>query len=197
MTNYPINLTVPRVLELPDDQFYAVVDSYLKGRMDRYLVSLDHRELMETYQAARDKDNLDPECERVFASVRRDIHDILYSEEVVARFWATLRQMARHVETQITSNELGLQGKIDSGRDEPEDHEQHRRWKKSATWFLRLVKDEIDRVTIVADAVKASSDIYLRNLLEIIEEHKTADDDMIDNIEQRLYATADDIRASL
>lgn len=196
MTDHKINLSVERAMAMDEDEFYDLVDAYLKGRFDRYAVDIGTQELLEQHN--RHADIRDPEYDEAFNSIRRQIHDLLYDPDILPRHRMILNQMKRMVDNQITSNELNLEQKMEDGTAGPEDQQQFRRWKKSAVWFRRLVQDELDRTSIVLaesspDDVKAR----LEQLLDIIEEHRSAGDHELDHVEERLYGTADAIRSEL
>lgn len=172
-----INLTIDRIRGMADWEMSTLSDRYVKNRLSRFAVDPDVQSILDEREAPRESRS--PDYEEVFADVKKQIHDLLYSPEVIQRHLIALEGMERNVETQLEQNDDD-----DSG------------WRNGAKGFLNLVKDEIARVQAqIAEFEEDSAQEQLEVLLQAIKAHAEAED--ADEADDRLYAIAHQIEEAM
>lgn len=182
MTDHKINVTVDRLLEMDDREMYNVTDCYVKGRLSRFAIDPEDQTVLAQRELPKSKrDATTGESNEVFNSVRRQLHDVLYAPDVLPRHHLALSQMARSVQKQLDNNE-----------DETGD------WRRAARSFLDMVKDELSRAEIVMqEHQERSARRHLAVLLDAVRAHRDADDDAVEEADERLYSVADQIAEDL
>jgi hypothetical protein len=182
MTDHRVNITVDRVLEMDDREMYNVSDCYVKGRLSRFEVDPDDQKLLAQRELPKSQRDLSlADTAEVFDSVKRQLHNVLYTPYVLPRHHFALSQMKKSVQDQLENNE-------DITGD----------WRRSARSFLDMVKDEIFRAEIVMqEHQERSARRHLAMLLDAVRDHRDADEDDVEDADERLYAVADQIAEDL
>lgn len=182
MTDHKTNITVDRLLGMDDREMYNVTDCYVKGRLSRFAVDPSDQQLLAQRELPKhQRDASLNDSTEVFNSVRLQIHDVLYNPDVLPRHHLALTQMKRSVQKQLDNNE-----------------DQTGDWQRSARSFLDMVKDELSRAEVVMqEHQERSARRHLAALLEAVRAHREADDDDVEEADERLYAVADQIAEDL
>lgn len=182
MTDHRVNITVDRLLEMDDREMYNVSDGYVKGRLSRFAVDPDDQKLLAQRELPKSQREMPlTETADVFDSVKKQLHNVLYTPQVLPRHHFALCQMRRSVQKQLDNNE-----------DETGD------WRRAARSFLEMVKDEISRAEVVMqEHQEKSARRHLAMLLDAVRDHRDADDDDVEAADDRLYAVADQIAEAL
>lgn len=171
-----INLTVERIKEMDDWEVSDLSDRFVKNRLSRFAIDPETQSLLDQRDMRRE--DRSEEYEEVFADVKRQMHDILYSPEIIQRHLLALESMERNVEAQLKQ------------------HSSNDDWRPGAQGFLNLVKDEIARVeSVMEEMAEDSASTYLDEILAAIEEHESADD--ADAADALLYDKAKRIRDAI
>lgn len=175
-----VHLSIDRVKNMDDTEMKEFSDSYVKGRFSRFAIDPSDQSALRQRELPRHERSAPlSETDAVFDAVKKEIHEILYSREILPRHYYALTQMKRAVEAQLDAA--------------PDDDDEG--WRRGARTFYDMVKDEIGRAEVVLEQYReTSARHYLDVLLQAVRAHRDAGDDEVEQADDRLYAIADQVR---
>lgn len=181
-TKHRVNISVDRVQQMDDREMYNVTDCYVKGKLSRFAIDPDDQAILAQRELPKSRRDMSlSDSAEVFEAIKKQMYLVLYTPEVLPRHRFALDQMRRSVENQLNEND-----------DETGD------WRRAARSFLDMVKDELGRADVVLQEHRErSARKHLAMLLDAVREHRDADEDDVDNADDRLYQIADQIAESL